>query len=265
MKKMVCEICGSKKIKKENDVFICQECGTEYSLEEARKLLKEVDGEASSDINIVKVAKEQNTDVSGKDKLITLLYYWALNLSKIPDIRFWFDSDDSLLSSDEFWSGDLKLKKSFPKINYEYVLYGTLSMENDDRFEDLTPEEKKRRRVIAKRFYNSDYLDQVLENNMKQSSIYNTIKDFIETYGNRYCFILSYSDGSGKFDYSLKRSFGKDNVSNNLIASVAREYELFFIKQPSLRGRLVLYDKSHLRAPSSIQNSFMDILKNHLM
>ena len=72
---MVCEICGSQKIKKENDVFICQECGTEYSLEEARKLLKEVDGEASSEINIVKVAREQNTDVSGKDKLITLLYY----------------------------------------------------------------------------------------------------------------------------------------------------------------------------------------------
>ena len=46
MKKMICEICGSQSIRKENGVFICQECGTEYSLEEAKKLLKEIEGEA---------------------------------------------------------------------------------------------------------------------------------------------------------------------------------------------------------------------------
>lgn len=32
MKKMVCEICNSQNIKKENGVFVCKECGTEYSL-----------------------------------------------------------------------------------------------------------------------------------------------------------------------------------------------------------------------------------------
>ena len=37
MKKMVCEICESQSIKKENGVFVCKECGTEYSLEEAKK------------------------------------------------------------------------------------------------------------------------------------------------------------------------------------------------------------------------------------
>ena len=41
MKKMVCEVCGASSMKKVNGVFVCQECGTEYSLEEARKLLKE--------------------------------------------------------------------------------------------------------------------------------------------------------------------------------------------------------------------------------
>lgn len=43
MKKMKCEVCGSLSIKKENGVFVCQECGTEYSTEEARKLLRDVD------------------------------------------------------------------------------------------------------------------------------------------------------------------------------------------------------------------------------
>lgn len=39
---MVCEICGSTTIRKEGGVFACLECGTEYSLEEARNLLQEV-------------------------------------------------------------------------------------------------------------------------------------------------------------------------------------------------------------------------------
>ena len=55
MKKMVCEICNSQNIKKENGVFVCKECGTEYSLEEAKKLMKEVEGsgelQASSNID----------------------------------------------------------------------------------------------------------------------------------------------------------------------------------------------------------------------
>ena len=43
MKKMVCEICGSQSIRKENGVFVCQDCGTEYSIDDAKKLLVEVD------------------------------------------------------------------------------------------------------------------------------------------------------------------------------------------------------------------------------
>lgn len=43
MKKMVCEICGSQSIKKDNGIFVCQECGTEYSLEEAKKLLVDIE------------------------------------------------------------------------------------------------------------------------------------------------------------------------------------------------------------------------------
>lgn len=42
MKKIVCEICGPQQIKKENGVFVCQKCGTEYSAEEAKNLLKEI-------------------------------------------------------------------------------------------------------------------------------------------------------------------------------------------------------------------------------
>ncbi len=39
MKKITCEMCGNNDLIKENGVFVCQYCGTKYSLEEARKLL----------------------------------------------------------------------------------------------------------------------------------------------------------------------------------------------------------------------------------
>ena len=44
MKKMVCEICGSNDIEKKDGVFVCKSCGTQYSTEEAKKLLIEVSG-----------------------------------------------------------------------------------------------------------------------------------------------------------------------------------------------------------------------------
>ncbi len=43
MKKMVCQICECSNFTKSNGVFVCHDCGTSYSLEEARGLLKEVD------------------------------------------------------------------------------------------------------------------------------------------------------------------------------------------------------------------------------
>lgn len=42
MKKMICEICNGHSIIKENDYFVCQDCGTKYTIESARNLLKEI-------------------------------------------------------------------------------------------------------------------------------------------------------------------------------------------------------------------------------
>ena len=43
MKKMLCEICGSDNLLKEGGFFVCQSCSAKYSVEEAKKLLVEVD------------------------------------------------------------------------------------------------------------------------------------------------------------------------------------------------------------------------------
>lgn len=41
MKKLVCEMCGGTNIVKENGVYVCQNCGVQYSLEEAKKMMIE--------------------------------------------------------------------------------------------------------------------------------------------------------------------------------------------------------------------------------
>ena len=42
MQVIKCELCGSGELIKQDGLFVCQHCGTKYSLEEARKLLGSV-------------------------------------------------------------------------------------------------------------------------------------------------------------------------------------------------------------------------------
>lgn len=48
---MVCELCGSNDIVKQDGVYVCQHCGTKYSVEEAKKL-----------IGVVKIDKTDETE-----------------------------------------------------------------------------------------------------------------------------------------------------------------------------------------------------------
>lgn len=55
MKAIVCEVCGSNDLVKQEGVFVCQYCGTKYSLDDVKKLYAEVSGtvkiDSSDDIN----------------------------------------------------------------------------------------------------------------------------------------------------------------------------------------------------------------------
>ena len=44
MKQLVCEMCGGKDLIKQEGVFVCQSCGTKYSVEEAKKMMVEIAG-----------------------------------------------------------------------------------------------------------------------------------------------------------------------------------------------------------------------------
>ncbi len=44
MKALVCEMCNSNDIIKQEGVYVCQSCGTQYSVEEARKMMVDISG-----------------------------------------------------------------------------------------------------------------------------------------------------------------------------------------------------------------------------
>lgn len=49
MKALVCEMCGSQELVKQDGMYVCQHCGTKYDPEEAKKLMVEVSGTVQID------------------------------------------------------------------------------------------------------------------------------------------------------------------------------------------------------------------------
>ena len=52
MKQLVCEMCGSTSLIKEDGVFVCQSCGTRYSVEEAKKMMVEGTVEVAGTVKV---------------------------------------------------------------------------------------------------------------------------------------------------------------------------------------------------------------------
>lgn len=55
MKAIICEMCNSNNVVKEDGVYVCQNCGTKYSVDEARKLMVEVEGTVDVSGSTVKI------------------------------------------------------------------------------------------------------------------------------------------------------------------------------------------------------------------
>lgn len=49
MKRLICEMCGGTDLVKQDGVFVCQNCGMKYSVEEAKKMMVEVEGTVKVD------------------------------------------------------------------------------------------------------------------------------------------------------------------------------------------------------------------------
>lgn len=52
MKQLICEMCGSTDLMKQDGVFVCQTCGTKYSVEEAKKMMIEGTVEVTGTVRV---------------------------------------------------------------------------------------------------------------------------------------------------------------------------------------------------------------------
>ncbi len=75
MKQLTCEMCGSTELLKKDGIFVCQTCGTKYSVEEAKKMMIEGTVEVSGTVKI---------DDSGN---VEKLYSNIVNLRELGEIN----------------------------------------------------------------------------------------------------------------------------------------------------------------------------------
>ena len=52
MKKLNCELCGNDQLIKQEGVYVCQQCGTKYSVEEAKKMLEDSIDEVTDNVKV---------------------------------------------------------------------------------------------------------------------------------------------------------------------------------------------------------------------
>lgn len=71
MKQLVCEMCGSTNLVKQEGVFVCQSCGCKYSVEEAKKMMIEGIVEVKGTVRVDRISESEslikNADTTYED------------------------------------------------------------------------------------------------------------------------------------------------------------------------------------------------------
>lgn len=90
MKQLTCEMCGSHDLVKQDGVFVCQTCGTKYSIEEAKKMMVEGTVEVSGTVkvdssdelaNLYQIARRAKDGQNSEDAM----KYYSMILVKDPN------------------------------------------------------------------------------------------------------------------------------------------------------------------------------------
>lgn len=72
MKKIVCELCDGTEFTKDAGMFVCNGCGTRYSVEEAKSMMKEIEGAAPAVVTPSSAAPVENANQQQIDNILIL-------------------------------------------------------------------------------------------------------------------------------------------------------------------------------------------------
>lgn len=137
MKALKCEMCGSNDVVKQDGLYVCQNCGTKYTVEEARKMMIEgtvdVQGTVKVDTsdelkNLYEVARRAKDTGNSENAL----KYYDMILVKDPnswEAQFYVVYYRARLCRvAEIESAAKSLKKSLPSVFYWHM---TMSQKKD--------------------------------------------------------------------------------------------------------------------------------------
>ena len=90
MKQLTCEMCGSTELIKQNGVFVCQTCGTKYSVEEAKKMMIEGTVEVTGSVKVDTSDKIKNLYVMARrakdeNNAIEAAKYYEMIIMEVPN------------------------------------------------------------------------------------------------------------------------------------------------------------------------------------
>lgn len=216
MKQIVCEVCGSNDLVKEDGCFICQYCGAKYSPEEAKRLIVEVNGKV--DVSGSKVTVDNTSFVerslenarrakAKEDWEECEKYYNMVEQYEPTNIEAIFYSSYgkarmALVDSDRF-KREQKIK----------VLKNSISVIDDDY--DNSPDKYEENKVLIQNI-NADLLSM-----MNSSFVMNTVNN-----GN-----YTSNDSSYTFDMFIELSLGMIESIEHIIGVITDKKKTIYLWQ----------------------------------
>lgn len=216
MKQIVCEVCGSNDLVKEDGCFICQYCGAKYSPEEAKRLIVEVNGKV--DVSGSKVTVDNTSFVerslenarrakAKEDWEECEKYYNMVEQYEPTNIEAIFYSSYgkarmALVDSDRF-KREQKIK----------VLKNSISVIDDNY--DNSPDKYEENKVLIQNI-NADLLSM-----MNSSFVMNTVNN-----GN-----YTSNDSSYTFDMFIELSLGMIESTEHIIGVITDKKKTIYLWQ----------------------------------
>ncbi|WP_417140331.1 TFIIB-type zinc finger domain-containing protein [Ruminococcus sp.] len=216
MKQIVCEVCGSNDLVKEDGCFICQYCGAKYSPEEAKRLIVEVNGKV--DVSGSKVTVDNTSFVerslenarrakAKEDWEECEKYYNMVDQYEPTNIEAIFYSSYgkarmALVDSDRF-KREQKIK----------VLKNSISVIDDNY--DNSPDKYEENKVLIQNI-NADLLSM-----MNSSFVMNTVNN-----GN-----YTSNDSSYTFDMFIELSLGMIESIEHIIGVITDKKKTIYLWQ----------------------------------